>query len=186
MTTSSRRPAPRDEPRRSGDICPGSGADARSRDRAAVAGHRAILQCRARLGDRPGGPSASPWPAAVLRPGARMSEPDARHDSLEGLVLGASRSRLRRIILVPGMPDANKSYCSNRYLRDETLTALPPCPDRRGTSSGLVHAVCDVKPAIVTGQSFAFTSLRQAFSLGLFALHFAFISFSFRMVSFVF
>src|SRR5215475_203040 len=41
-----------------------------------------------------------------------------------------------------------------------------PAHDRRGTSSGLVHAVCDVKPAIVTGQSLRLHLLAAGLQLG--------------------
>ena len=83
-TASSRRRARRDARRRSGGTCPGSGADARSADRAAAAGRRAAARSRARRSDRPGGPSASTWPASVPAPGwSNDADLLARHEPLK-------------------------------------------------------------------------------------------------------
>ena len=76
---------------------------------------------------------------------------------------------------------------SNKHLRGMQLRCHAPCfnADPEAKFSGLVHAVFDVEPAVVAGQALRFTSARQALSLGLLALHLAFMSFSFSIVSFI-
>src|SRR6266699_2384345 len=67
-------------------------------------------------------------------------------------------------IVVRGMPDANKKYRvpTGIYGTGGTYCDTPPRPERNVPDSGLVHAIFNVEPAIVAGQSLGFPATRSA------------------------
>ncbi len=84
---SSHRQVLRGEQRKSGGICPGSGADAQSAGRAAADGRRAIARFRAKPADRLAGPLESIWRDGGLHRDARKGVLFVHRDSSRLLTL---------------------------------------------------------------------------------------------------